>query len=255
MTEYWAVIGRMMIDHPFHQQLIANYRHNEQDTSKLTNLFSLLARTYGLRLSLWELGDINRILTQLKAAEDEIQDVNLRPSNQVKLHWNSAKAAADPQKVLDGKDSFEGRILEMWAVLGLASMDQRFAQRVVGPKGGKTRKEHLRAELQVPPVFRIPDSEEFDTLVIFCDIPQIADVLDQLHDINWVVPKSARKPLMGLFGAETEPLSVGYESLCAGSHHPHPMPGKKPYIHMAPSSVEKIAQFLAQAESPILSYL
>lgn len=207
--EYWSIIGRACIDPEFREKVVERAKPKEQDVAELVELWELLCNDYYFRITRWELGDINRVFSVLKMAQDE----NPPPPSTITKerspalhetvgaihqHWDKAMITRQtPGRTGDGYK-------ELCSLIGACCMDGQVRQRYLdaaataNTDGGAA----ILAETKRAPKFFL-NSADHDVLHRFFNGSEIAAHLKTIHDATWIRPRRAGEPGTACAGGTT----------------------------------------------------
>jgi hypothetical protein len=232
MIEYWSVIGRACVDGGFRDKLLG-LAENERDHAALARLFEFLcgppsAAGCGLRLSRWELCDVNRILLILEADRTGKQEIWARLQG-IEGAWYNTKCFAT--------ESLNKP--EIWGLLGLIGIDSLICGYYVGTPQDPAS---LRALLQRPPLIHFRQTaveleDPLARLAAFLAHAQGGKQLEGLEKAIWVVPslrnrvRAALELLRAILKALLFPGEA--KTRCAGGFTPNAQRGKNPYRHLS----------------------
>lgn len=219
MIEYWSVIGHGCLEGVFCNELMKVVVPGERDHSKLGKLHSLLVDPGGqrLRLSRWEVCDINRIFSKLQEKE-AMKDLVTLAAN-----WNNTKA---------------DNTMEVRALVGLCCIDAEVAGRYIGADQKK-----ILAESKKAPIFDLSDNDAKALEVFF---GKSKDVLHQTKERTWIPPTlgAAWDVILALAGAMLKVIVSGPQAVqCSAGHtlNPSPPGGKLVYQHLSPPFAASLA--------------
>jgi hypothetical protein len=193
MIECVAVLGRMIIDRPFHESLFNLTDHNKK-YQDLIDLNTFLNDTHQLRLCRWEMMRVNILSRQ------EILYIKDAAGNTVEIRTQHFAAAKDDGIVNRLQDAwlklgsklaidFKNRDhLEHCAALGLACIDHVFlANMAASAKTADTTP--LRAFLTTkPPRFTVP--ADLTAMNQFLQNAAVVADLTAFHAERWVQPNN-----------------------------------------------------------------
>lgn len=186
MEQLWQVLGRSFIDNAFAVDTLGNAQADdvdpntwEDEASKLTGLARHL-HGHKYRLSRWELVEVNRIFFTVNTVWPDLAN---SPFQQIADAW-----AAIPKNV-------SLRPTELWSLLGLASIDENFADRIFA--AASVSLEQLLVELAKPPAYDL-ELAELTALTSLLTKASVRMAHDAIHPKIWVYREDERQILKRL---------------------------------------------------------
>lgn len=187
MIEFWAVVGKMIVDPEFHQEVFEAARYREK-FDNLLELRALLRKEHRLNLGRWEVMKINEIATERveKGPRGEHNKVPVMIPEEdsaildVRAGWMSACPDLEDRR-------------DLYAVVGLACMDSEFRRQVhvACDHAGSPNLTPL-ARLLTDPLGDTPFFDlGFDDLAAINDFfrrPEVMTAQAEFHETNWVQP-------------------------------------------------------------------
>jgi hypothetical protein len=230
MIEYWSVIGHACVDGAFCGDLFKVVDSKIRDHAKLKDLHELLCgpAKQKLRLSRWEVCDINRIFGKLKKDSHAVKDLQA-----LAAAW--AKVNPDPVD----------HPLEVRALLGLCCIDHEVAARYLA---APSVAEILRESGEMP-VFDLSRIDA-EALYRFFSAGGVKAALEKTEAKAWIPPSlSAGLGVLFALAASVIKVVVGGSKAvqCSAGHTRNERPMKKVYQHLSPPFVDSLGfQFFSK---------
>jgi hypothetical protein len=174
MSTLWQVLGRGYLEEPFYEALKGKTEPGQEDASQLSALQTVL-EDHGHITTLWERGEINRIFSLFQDTKGKAA------GERGKLYKAWADLCIQP---------LPGRPTNLWAVLGLASIDSSYRTRLTTAATSSSPSNDLAAELAKTPAFPLTFGEG-NALVQLLSQSAARDALVALGDSIWVVKKDS----------------------------------------------------------------
>jgi hypothetical protein len=224
MIEYWSVVGRGCIDATFCGNLFKVVDAKIRDHSKLKDLQYLLCdpKESKLRLSRWEVCDINRIFGKLEKDNAAKMDLGA-----LATAWKGVNP--DP---VDNP-------LEVQALIGLCCIDHEIAARYLTAANAA----EIKRQSRLMPVFDL-STQDTEALYRFFSETGVTAAMQKTEARAWIPPTfgAALDVLLALAGSMIKVATGNGKAVqCSGGHTPNPNPMKAVYQHLSPPFVDSLA--------------
>jgi|CXWL01.1.fsa_nt_gi hypothetical protein len=223
MIEYWSVVGHACTDGTFCGDLFRVVDSKIRDHAKLKNLHELLCgpAKQRLRLSRWEVCDINRIFGKLEKDSQAVEDLQV-----LAAAWKGKNPAPVEHP------------LEVRALLGLCCIDHEVAGRYLTA----TVDEILEQSGKMP-VFDL-SRQDAEALHRFFSADGVKAALEATEAKAWIPPTlgAGLGVLLALAGSVIKVVVGGPKAVqCSAGHTRNERPMKAVYQHLSPPFVDSLA--------------
>lgn len=229
MEQLWQILGRSYIHTGFGLDTLREMAKDgddptkpEKDPAKLKDLSDHL-HLHRHRPSRWELTEVNRIFFVV----DKLWS-DLAPFRTIADAWNPLAG------------TIQTRPTELWALLGLASIDKDFGDRMV--VAAQESDVYLADALREPPEFFL-EPEEIPALAAVLRQPPVVEAIGQIRRDIWVYDddRATLEALHALLGEvlDGRPLR---KAPCSGGHTRVKLSlDGLPYLHISAPLIDSLA--------------